>query len=112
MGLRDVMMVIENDIRQKVCQDTWGHLAPIKDKTYKGRIVYAIGCFNSGRLNPTPLISELESLSSSPWYYSALHDMLGDLPEKFRKDGCVYEWTGTFKNYEFDGKIRLLVDPN
>ena len=106
------MAGIEYDMRQRVSEDTWGHMAPIKNKTYKGRIVYAIGCFNSGRLNPTPLICNLDGLSSSPWFYSALQEQLSDHPEEFRQDGCVYEWVGTFRNYEFSGTIRLLVNPN
>ena len=90
-------------------KETWGHLAPVKNRTYEGRIVYAIGCYN-GVLNPTPLSCVLGKLGSSPWFYEAIHGWLSDLPEAYRQDACVYEWTGTFRNYRFDGKIRLLLD--
>jgi hypothetical protein len=94
--------------REAVMQDTWGHLAPKKNKIYKGRVVFAIGCYDSGDLNPTPLTSDFEDLSSSPWFYDALHDFLRNLPEKYRETGCVYEWVGTFKNYQLEGKINTI----
>ena len=122
MGLRDIAPQIEYDNYRRVQAATWGHLAPVKDRTYRGRIVFAIGCYDSGDLNPTPLLVELRGLDSSPWFYQALHEFLSDLTEdppvkdprggRGAKDGCVFEWNGSFCNYEFVGTIKLLLDPS
>jgi hypothetical protein len=108
----DALAACEEIYRQVVLEETWGHLAPKKNKTYKGRVVYATGCYDNGDLNPTPLSCNLKGLDSSPWFYSAIHEWLQDLPEEYRKEGCVYEWRGTFRNYEFNGKVTLILDGN
>lgn len=82
-----------------------------KNRTYHGRIIFAIGCYESGELNPTPLVCELEGLDDSPWFYDTLRDWLSDLPEKFRETGWVYEWTGSFRNYKFEGNLKCLLNP-
>ncbi len=112
MGLRDIAPIIEADNIRIVMEDTWGHLAPIKDKVYRGRIAFAVGCFDSGHLNPTPLLFELGDLDSSPWFYHAVHAFLSELPKQYRKEGCVYEWNGSFCNYEFKGKTKLMFNAN
>lgn len=91
---------------EQVMRETWGHLAPEKDKTYTGRIVFAVGCFATDRLNPTTLFFKFEELESSPWFYEAMEEWLqsGTFDE-----GCVYEFKGTFKDYKFEGKIRRIL---
>lgn len=102
-------------------KDTWGHLAPKKNKTYRGRVVYAIGCFGDDKLNPTVIDYDFGDLASSPWFYEALHEFLGDgdAPNGYdghsymigglrNDEGCVYEWTGTMRNYNFTGQRRLV----
>lgn len=109
--------------KQAVLADTWGHLAPKRNATYRGFIRFAAGCFGSDDINPVPLACELKSgsseLNSSPWFYDALTDLLSDwaadgrygdekkLPVNWPivKEGGVYEWRGTFRNYEFDGVL-------
>lgn len=108
--------------REVVMQATWGHLAPKKNKTYKGRVVYAMGCFDHGHCNPTVLVSDFGDLADSPWFYNALGDFLDEIswkpedrfpPQKGHGQvGCVYEWVGTFRNYKFTGTVRLLIDTN
>lgn len=93
-----------------VFNSTWWHLAPRRNKTYNGRIVYAIGCYESGELNPTPITVELPGLDDSPYFYSAINEWLQDLEDEFRKPGCVYEFIGHFKNYQFVGQIRLILN--
>lgn len=53
------------------------HLAPKKDKRYKGRIIYAIGCFGDDPLNPTVLSCKLRGLDSSPWFFDADIELFG-----------------------------------
>lgn len=105
----DTLAAIDAHNHEVANYETWGHLAPKKNKTYRGRVVYAIGCFGSDRLNPTTLVSEWNGLDSSPWFYEALHDWLG---EQENAEGCVYELIGSFRNYVFAGTRRLLIDGN
>jgi len=122
MGLRDIAPILDADARRVVLENTWGHLAPKKNRTYKGRVVFAIGCYDSGELNPTPIAVELKGLDDSPWFYDALSDFLGKLCDAapvedpawrgHARQGCVFEWTGTFRNYVFEGVVRLLLDAN
>ncbi len=127
MSMADAFAPIEAMYKAEVMADTWGHLAPKKNVLYRGRIVYAIGVFGSDRLNPATLYCELSSrkygsLSSSPWFYDALQEFLAELSwkpgEEYPKrkghgeEGCVYEWVGTFRNYQWQGTVRLLFDTN
>lgn len=106
--------------KRRVMAETWGHLAPKKNKAYRGRFVYAVGVFGSDDLNPMPIFCEFSDLESSPWFYDALGDFIeilrgSELDEegiKHGKPGCVYEWTGTFRNYSWCGKIRQVFDAN
>lgn len=105
----------ESDSRyaEQIRQAIWGHLAPEKNRTYRGRIVYAIGVFSSDSSNPLPIVCDFEDLDSSPWFYAALQDWLQSGARADDKDvGKVFEWTGTFRNYKFRGRRRLLLNAN
>lgn len=98
-----------------VQQETWGHLAPRKNVAYRGRIVFAIGCFESGDLNPTVLTFNLtalngEELSASPWSYDAITEFVSEIHDEREDEGHIYEWIGTFRNYKFKGQRRLIFD--
>lgn len=105
----DAFIPAEIEYRAQVMANTWGHLAPKKGKTYRGRIVYAVGCFGSDHLNPTAIVSEFEGLDESPWFFDALTEFIG---EQGGEPGCVYECKGTFRNYEFKGSVRCLLNAN
>lgn len=109
MGLQDVFPAIEQSNRNIALQNTFGHLAPKKSKIYKGRLVFAVGCFGNDNLNPTALFCEFDGLDSSPWFFDAMTEFM----EAQKVDeGCVYEFRGTFTNYEFKGHIKLLLNTN
>jgi len=111
MGLGAVLQEIENHNRRIVAEETWGHLAPRKNKKYRGRIVYALEAYHSRTLRI--LISDFEELGCSPWFYNAIHSFIAKLDEdKYQQEGCVYEWKGTFRNYVMEGETRLLLDAN
>jgi hypothetical protein len=123
MGLKDVAPSIDHMNYVSVCKETWGHLAPRKNTTYSGVIRFAVGVFGSDDLNPTPIECELRSgkheLHSSPWFYDALTELLSDwaCAGRYGNDplsvpveaGGVYEWRGTFRNYEFSGELRRMT---
>lgn len=88
--------------KEQVMQETWGHLAPKKNKTYRGTILVAVGCYDP--LNPTILDCQFKELNDSPWFYEAMQEYLW----KQTFEPGVYRFTGKFKNYIFEGSIREL----
>lgn len=124
MGLGSIAPQIDHDNYVSVCKETWGHLAPKRNVTYSGVIRFAVGVFGDDDLNPTPIECELKNgddeLHSSPWFYDALADLLGDWAAAGRygnepaiatpvEAGGVYEWRGTFRNYKFRGQLRRMT---
>lgn len=121
MGLEHVAPSIEAMNREIVLKQTFGHLAPKKNTTYRGHVVWSLGVFGSEYLNPTVLECELGELQSSPWFFDALMDFLGKIHDNKpngefwsvheRRDateGRIFRWDGTFRNYTFCGKVREL----
>lgn len=107
--IADAFAPAEARYRAEVMADTWGHLAPKKNRTYRGHVVFVIGLFGSDNLNPTVLECEFktnkgEELDSSPWFYDALQDFLQSL-EKSEEVGGIFRFEGTFRNYEFNGFV-------
>ena len=100
--LADAFAPAEARYKAAVMVDTWGHLAPKKNTTYRGHFVFAVGCFGSDHLNPTAIECEFndpeEELESSPWFYEALNDFMQEMDTEA---GGVYRWEGTFRNYTF-----------
>ena len=90
---------------QQVLQDTWGHLAPKKGKSYKGTMIYAHGVYGDIVL----LYATFEKLNSSPWLFEAMQEYLGGHCE----DEGIYKWEGCFEKldegcYCFGGEIKKL----
>lgn len=92
--------------KERVMQATWGHLAPKRNKTYQGRIVWAVGCYGKDH---TPLVCEFDDLDDSPWFYDAMTEFLW---AQECESGCVYEFIGTFRNFNFKGKVRTIFNAN
>ena len=101
----DAFAPVQALYRSEVMKATWGHLAPRKNKTYRGRIVFALGCYDSGELNPTPLACDFKGLDDSPWFYDAVIEFLQSLGGEA---GDVFRWEGAFRNYEFKGTLQKL----
>jgi hypothetical protein len=91
--------------------ETFGHLAIKKNVAYHGRLVFAVGCYESGYLNPTALLCEFDGVNDSPWLYDGVEEFMQSITDKLEV-GCVYEFNGELKNYEFDGKIKLILNPD
>jgi hypothetical protein len=107
--IADVFVPVEAKYKAEVMANTFGHLAPKKNRTYKGRVVYAVGCFGNDDLNPTTLVCDFKGLDSSPWFYNTLMEFIGK--QKF-EPGCAFEFKGTFRNYEFKGTITMINNFN
>jgi hypothetical protein len=87
--------------KAQVIESTWGHLAPKKNKSYSGWIVFSIAADGLYCL----IDYDFKKLDGSPWFYDALQDFIGD---NAKERGKVYRFDGTFCNYVFEGTIRQL----
>jgi hypothetical protein len=87
--------------REAVMRDTWGHLAPTKNKKYPGYILFCHA--SDGYL--CPIDYDFIGLPGSPWLHDAVIDFISDnTPEQ-----CViYRFDGSFKNYKFTGTIKKV----
>jgi hypothetical protein len=96
----------------RVSENTFGHLAPEKNTTYRGVITCAKSCFESGTVNLLNTVlkdKNKKEMESSPWLYNAVQDLLWnlDLADKF-KEGYAYVIETTFRNYQFWTKIKEI----
>jgi hypothetical protein len=87
--------------KTKVMESTWGHLAPKKNRSYEGFIIYSIAADGLYCL----IDYDFKKLDDSPWFYDALQDFIGD---NAKARGKVYRFDGTFCNYVFEGTIREI----
>lgn len=85
--------------KEKVMEDTWGHLVPKKNHTYHGYIVF---CWASNG-DLTPIDYDFTDLPGSPWLLTAIIDFIGDNAKQQCK---VYRFDGTFRNYVFKGIVK------
>lgn len=108
MSLATAFAPAEAAFREKVMEHTWGHLAPKKNKTYRGHITWVLGCgYEYSDLNPTVLECELDGMSDSPWFYDAIRRFLQEVVDRKHAPG-IFKWEGTFRNYKFTGKVTRL----
>lgn len=103
--IADAFAPVTAQYRAEILKETWGHLAPRKNKAYPGHFVFAVGCFGSDDLNPTALTCEFNGLDDSPWFFDAIMDFMQSLEVD---TGRVYRFDGSFRNYEFKGEVRQL----
>lgn len=85
-------------------KETWGHLAPKKNVSYKGKIWFAVSAFQSGSL--LLIDYEFENLESSPWLYDAVQKHINEFDVSESKVYCVVT---VFKNYKFKSKLVELL---
>lgn len=62
--IHDAFVPWEAEYKAQVMGATWGHLAPTRNKIYRGHIIFALGCCGSDYLNPTVLECELGQAQS------------------------------------------------
>lgn len=103
--MADAWAPVQALYHEQVARATWGHLAPRKNKAYRGYVVFALGCYDSGELNPTPLACEFAGLDDSPWFYEAINDFIQTFGGE---PGDIYRWEGSFRNYAFKGVLKKM----
>lgn len=90
--------------REKINQATWGHLAPVKNTSYKGQILFTSTAYNSGTI--ILIDSSFENLDDSPWLYDFIHEWLNKCQNI--EHGAVYQLNCTFRNYRLYGNPKLI----
>jgi hypothetical protein len=91
--------------KQAVYKATWGHLAPKRNRTYQGYIVFTISAFG----DMVVVDADFAGLPDSPWLFDAVNEFAFE-DEKL-VHGAVYKFVGTFRNYRFDGTREVLYMP-
>lgn len=91
--------------QQEVMQDTWGHLAPKKGRSYKGWMIWAYGGYGDIIL----LDADFKKLSDSPWLYEQMQEYIS---ENLNGEG-IYKWEGQVSKidegcYCFGGEIKRI----
>ena len=87
--------------REMAFRDTWGHLAPEKNVTYRSKILFCVSEYNS---IGTCLISD--GMPNSPWMFDAIHEYINSFD---KIDAGVYEIKATLRNYRFWGKPVKVI---
>ena len=90
------------EYKEATMQDTWGHFAPRKGKSYPGFVVFAIAVDGTYCL----INYDFDGLDGSPWLYEALMSFIGD---NAKEQGVVYQFEGKFRNYAFSGRITQII---
>ena len=99
--IQDAFAPIEQVNHEVVMKNTWGHLAPKKNKKYFGFIIF---CYASdGTL--CPIDYDFGNLPGSPWLYDAIIDFID---ENAKEQGRIYKFIGTFCNYVFNGTVNQI----
>lgn len=104
-GSDGTFVQIEGVTKEIVMGQTWGHLAPKKNKKYYGSILFVLGNYGDNVIVDT----EFKSLPDSPWLFDAIQNFIFE--QKFEQKlerGGVYKFVGTFRNYVFNGTIRKI----
>lgn len=86
--------------QKQIClRETWGHLAPEKNTSYKIDILF---CYTEyGNLGTVLIDTKLgNGLEDSPWLYDAINDYI----QSFEVPSGVYIISGTFRNFRFYGR--------
>lgn len=93
MGMRDCFAEAESVYHRAVQASAWGHLAPEKNKTYRGTLMVA-----SGDYGDTIVVQDRVGVPNSPWWFEAIHEFIEGVDIE---PGGVVELSVTFRNYRF-----------
>jgi len=98
------MVPINAHYKQQVLVNTWGHLAPEKNVSYKGEILFSVSGY--GNAGKALIDSKFDNLNDSPWLYDAIYEYLDKW--KGLQDGCIYKINCTLRNYRFYGSPKKV----
>jgi len=92
---------------QAVLENTWGHFAPTKNKTYKCILLFSVSAFGG----PTRNLIDCwftDELTSSPWLYDQMNNIINKAELPKASDGKVFILIGTMRNYRWWYKIQQV----
>jgi hypothetical protein len=87
-----------------VMQETWGHLAGQRGRSYDGSVVYALGRYGDLAV----ITAEFQDLPDSPWFYEHLHEWIWDQKPE---EGSAYHFKGSYRRdrpCKFEGETTRL----
>ena len=103
----EVMAPVMAHRRNIVLRETWGHLAPKKNISYKCKILFSVSGYDSG--TRTIIDTELAAgLEDSPWLYESIDMEVNKWKIDSSKVPGVYLIVGTFRNFRWYGKPKLV----
>jgi len=106
MAWTEAFELAENDARNRVLSETWGHLAPEEQKVYKGHILFVHAGYGG---DIVILESKFKNLEDSPWFFNAMLDYVSNYIMKHKRtEGKIFRFDGTIQNYKFKGKIKKV----
>lgn len=97
---------------QAIFDDTWGHFAPVKNTSYKGKVRFVLT--DHGHYGRQPIILQYDFPNlQGPYIHDVLfNDVCEWKTEKLLETGVVYETLITFRNYRFYyGKVSTVLTP-
>lgn len=93
---------VEAENKRIVMEDTWGHLAPERNQTYTGYMLFTLGAWG----DYTPICADFKGLPDSPWFFD---DMMSFIEKSAKTHGAIYRFDGKYRNHRFIGKIRRVT---
>lgn len=89
--------------------DTWGHLSPVKNTSYKGVVRFCLTNHSHYGCQPIIISYDFGDLEG-PYIHDKLFDDVCDWNNEDLEYGCIYEINMTFRNYRFYyGKLKKLI---
>lgn len=111
MSFPEVLQNWESEMKNRAKKESWGHLAPEKDKEYKCSFIFGVSHYFS--YESFIINSLFKGLDDSPWLFRAMETFIFEQDEMDRlKPGFIYQFTGIFKNYVFSGEFKIYSDCN
>jgi len=92
-----------------ILQDTWGHLAPKKNVSYKCEILFSCSDFGNDPCIPIDFNFE-HNLESSPWLYECVQDLISKFKLNQERKAGIYLFKGTFRNFRWYGNPKLIYE--
>jgi len=114
MSFQEAMIPYNASVKAAVMENTWGHLAPKPQTTYKGYILFVYTAWR--QIEPLDMV--FENLDSSPWFFSDMNEFIGNHIDSLLNNGRddnhgVYLFKGTYRrfkngNHKFSGEISKI----
>lgn len=93
-----------------IFDNTWGHMAPEKNTSYKGKVRFTLTDHSHYGRQPIILFYHFPNLEG-PYIHDELFDNVCDWNTDDLEEGVIYERVLTFRNYRFYyGKIYSVLE--